>query len=104
MREMTYTYEGENDFLAFLRPLEIAKHLDWVCARLRRRSRDEFSFRQCVSKENLRCWQGAPYRPEARSSSLFRPRGSPTTKAAAEPAKAPNKDRLTTSPDWNDVN
>ncbi len=32
----------------------------------------------------------------------MRPRGSPTTKAAAEPASAPKRERLTTRPDWKD--
>ena len=54
----------------------------------------------CTANCDMIPWS-APYSPAASRSSLLRPRGSPTTKAAAEPASAPNSERLTTKPDWN---
>lgn len=53
-----------------------------------------------IAQRLSKMWNGnIPYRPDASSSSLFRPKGSPTTKAAADPAKAPKRERLTISPD-----
>lgn len=64
---------------------------------------------QCVTLANTAAFcsctshVGSPYKTAAKISSRLLPSLSPTTKAAAEPARAPNREELTIRPDWKEL-